>query len=133
MDITAKLTLTFSGAGILAGIISAFLPNAWLALLFAFIFLGISYKLTTSLLKRGSASPAPSAQGPAQTPPQAPPQPVKQMANLRGFRLFFATLVTRSGPEAKEVEMKIWFWPYYIMWFIFWVMTYTIMLIWWAA
>ncbi|MEM3453174.1 MAG: hypothetical protein QW835_06085 [Candidatus Hadarchaeum sp.] len=132
MDITAKLTLTFSGAGILAGIISGFLPNAWLALLVAFIFLYASYKLTTHLLKKPAAPPTPVAQTPGQASPQtaAQPQPEKKTAAMKGFRLFFATLVTKGGPEDKETETKFWFWSYYIMWFIFWVMVYTILLLW---
>ncbi|MBC7219259.1 MAG: hypothetical protein H5T49_03905 [Hadesarchaea archaeon] len=132
MDITAKLTLAFSGAGILAGIISSFLPNAWLALLVAFIFLYASYKLTTYLLKKTPPPSAPGSQAPGQTPVQTTAQtpPVKKTATMKGFRLFFATLVTRGGPEDKETEAKFWFWSYYIMWFIFWVMVYTIMLIW---
>lgn len=132
MDITAKLTIAFSGAGILAGIVSGFLPNAWLALLVAFIFLYATYKLTTYLLKKAPSSPTPTSQAPGQVSVQAtaPPPPGKKVVLLKGFRLFFATVVTKGGPENKETETKFWFWPYYIMWFIFWVMVYTIILLW---
>ncbi|MGQ9788182.1 MAG: hypothetical protein ACUVQM_02555 [Candidatus Hadarchaeaceae archaeon] len=130
MDITAKLTLAFSGAGILAGIVSSFLPNAWLALLVAFIFLYASYKLTTYLMKK-EPSPIPASQITGRTQVQTmPPPPEKKTVNMKWFRLFFATLVTRVGPEDKEIETKFWFWSYYIMWFVFWVMAYTIMLLW---
>ncbi|KUO40734.1 MAG: hypothetical protein APZ16_01065 [Candidatus Hadarchaeum yellowstonense] len=129
MNVTAKLTLAFSGAGAIAGIISAFLPNAWLALLVAFIFLYLSYKLTTYFLKRSAAPPA-AAQAPGQPPTPAPVQPAPGRATLKGFRLFFATLVTKGSPGEKDTEAKFWFWPYYFMWFILWVMVYTIMLLW---
>lgn len=131
MDITAKLTIAFSGAGILAGIISGFLPNAWLALLVAFIFLYASYKLTTYILKKPAVTKAPAAPMPGQAPIQsaAQPQSVKKTAAMKGFRLFFATLV-KVGSDSKDTETRFWFWPYYIMWFIFWIITYTIILLW---
>lgn len=131
MDITAKLTLVFSGAGAIAGFISGFLPNPWLALLVALILLYASYKLTTFYLKKSTAQPAPPALAPGQPPAQTPVQPQlgKKKITLRGFMIFFATLVTKGEPEGRENEVKFWFWPYYIMWLILWIMVYTLMLL----
>lgn len=132
MDIVAKLTLIFSGTGAIAGIISGFMPNAWLALLIALILLYASYKLTTSFIKKSTAQPTlPAQQTPEQTTTQTPTQPLpgKKKTLLKGFAILFATLVTKGEAEEKETELRFWFWPYYIMWLVMWVMVYTILLL----
>jgi len=128
MDIVAKLTIVFSGAGAIAGIISGFLPNAWLALLVALILIYATYKLTTYYIKKSAAQPAlPAHQTPGQTPAQ--PLPVKKKAVLKGFMLLFATLVTKGETDEKETEVKFWLLPYFVMWLVLWIMVYTLLLL----
>lgn len=145
MDILAKLTLIFTAVGALAGIISSFMPNSWLALLIALILLYATYKLTSSSMKKSAAQPSASptqqppiqatgqasatdsAQAQALTSPQLPPS--KKRTVFKGFAILFATLVTKGEAGQKDTEAKFWFLQYYAMWLILWIMTYTLMLL----
>ena len=137
MDIMAKLTLIFSGTGAIAGVISGLMPNSWLPLLIALILLYASYKLTSSKLKKSTAAPTlPAQQTSGQTPVQqttgqTPAQPIlgKKKMVLKGFMILFAILVTKGEAEEKEMSVRFWFWPYYIMWLVLWIMTYTLLLL----
>ncbi len=156
MDAAAKLTLIFSGTGAIAGVISGFLPNAWLALPVALILVYVTYKLAASWLRRSgtqlsgqlqahhpaSPQPQPQPQATPQTPGQAPPPapapaPVvsTQMAAppkktlLKGFALIYAKLVTKGEGQEKDKEIRFYLSAYYIMWLIFWIMTYTLLLV----
>jgi hypothetical protein len=51
VDLHSKIVLLFTGAGGLAGVISAFLPSGWLALGLAFLFFYLVYKRAPQLLK----------------------------------------------------------------------------------
>jgi hypothetical protein len=50
MDLHARVVLLFSGAGGLAGLISGFLSNAWLALGLALLFFYLIYKQAPRIL-----------------------------------------------------------------------------------
>ncbi|MFH1821079.1 MAG: hypothetical protein ABH852_01375 [Methanobacteriota archaeon] len=132
MDIVAKLTLAFSGTGAIAGLISGFMPNAWLALLTALVLLYASYKLTTYYLKKSEAQPTlPVQQTPEQALVQTPAQtlPGRKKTVLKGFMILFTTLVTKGETDEKETVVKFWFLPYYIMWLVLWIMVYTLLLL----
>ncbi len=150
MDVAAKLTLIFSGAGAAAGVISGFLPNAWFALLVALILAYMTYKLAELSMRKSSAKPLTSAAQPhqppqqqpqPQVPGQAPPTPapspvvttflptIKKKTLLKNFALVYAKLVTKGEGQEKDIETKFYLWPYYIMWLIFWIMTYTLLLL----
>ena len=113
MDIVAKLTVIFSLAGAIAGFISGFMPNAWYSLLIAFILIYVTYKVTTSGMKKSPSGFLGE----------------KKKVSMKNFGLFFAKLTIKGETEEKETEVSLWFWPYYIMWLIFWVMTYTLLLL----
>ncbi len=139
----AKLTLIFSAVGALAGIISGFMPYSWLALIIALILLYVTYKLTSSSMKKSAAQPTSLAQqqhtqpsGQTSQPNQAqapqastPLLPGSKRTIMKGFALLFATVVTKGEPGQKDVDSKFWFLQYYVMWLILWIMTYTLLLV----
>lgn len=113
MDIAAKLIAVFSFAGAIAGFISGFMPNAWYSLLIAFILIYAIYKVTTLAMKKSVSGFLGE----------------KKKVNMKNFGFFFAKLTTKGETEEKETEVRLWFWPYFIMWLIFWIMTYTLLLL----
>jgi|GEM_PF-3480598 len=144
MEILAKLTLIFAAVGALAGVISGFMPNSWLALIIALILLYVTYKLASSSMKKSAMQPVSPEQqprvqaseqmassNPAQVTIQVATQqpPVKKKTILKGFLVLFATVVTKGEAGQKDTEVKFWFLQYYVMWLILWILTYTLFLL----
>lgn len=112
MEMVGKLTAIFSVTGAIAGLISGFMPNPWYSLLIAFIFVYATYKLTTQRAKKLTTGFFGE----------------KKKVSLKNFGLFFVTLTMKGETDEKETVMRLWLWPYYIMWLIIWIMAYTLLL-----
>jgi len=102
MEAVGKITLLFAAFGALAGLISGAISSAGAALLLAILFFYGSYRLACSMF--GIIKPA-----------LSPPAPTPT-----------ATQVQKPIERRKIVTTGIW--PFFIMWLILWIITYTIKL-----
>lgn len=104
MEPTSKVTILFAMLGVTAGSLSGLFSNAGVALLLALIFFYGGYRWCRSIF---GIAKEPKSQQPASPQPQPPQQP--QMESGRK--------ITTTGIT-----------PFFVMWLIFWIMTYTIKL-----
>ncbi|MCS7131817.1 MAG: hypothetical protein NZ934_03705 [Hadesarchaea archaeon] len=102
MQPTSKITILFAILGAIAGSLSGLFSNVGVALLLALIFFYGGYRWCCSMF--GIKKPKPQQPSPAQPQPTQPP--------IESGRKIVMTGIT----------------PFFVMWLIFWIMTYTIKL-----
>jgi hypothetical protein len=106
MEPTSKATVLFAVLGAIAGSLSGLSSHAGFALLLALVFFYGGYRWCLSMF--GIAKQPKPQQQPAPSQPQ-PQSPQPQM---------------ESGKKIATTGVT----PFFVMWLIFWIMTYTIKL-----
>ncbi len=106
MEPTSKVTVLFAILGVIAGSLSGLISHVGVALLLALVFFYGGYRWCRSMF--GIAKPSKPQQ---QAPPQ-PQQPQPTQPQMESGRKIATTGIT----------------PFFVMWLIFWIMTYTIKL-----